>query len=313
MNSIATISEALIKKGIMCCLDELLSKHTTFNIGGPCRCLIHCKKPEEVIYAQKMLLDHEMSYAFIGSGSNILAADEGIDRVVVRYENRDSAISMLPDGTIQVNGCTLLTDLVDYCIKEGLEGLEFCAGIPGTVGGAIAGNAGAFGRAVSDRLKHVRLLAINGDVGEYRAGELDFNYRNSSIAHEHAIVLSAVFSLNKADGHTLSSEYERIMAIRKQKHPDWHVVRTAGSFFKNVEGTSKADRRQAAGWYLEQIGAKQMHEGGAHTFDRHANIIVAEDGCTARDVLALAERMAAAVKDKFGIELEREVRVFRDT
>jgi UDP-N-acetylmuramate dehydrogenase len=121
--------------------------------------------------------------------------------------------------------------------------------------------------------------------------------------------VSARLHLEPGDRDALKRHRAEILALRASKHPDWRRIPTAGSFFKNIEPTSKADRRQAAGWFLEQAGAKKMRVGGARTYDKHANIIIAENGCTAQDVLALSRLMERAVRDKFGLKLQREVRL----
>ncbi len=177
------------------------------------------------------------------------------------------------------------------------------------MGGAIAGNAGAFGRQIGDAVEAVRLMELDGSIHDVSAGELQFEYRSSALKQTGAVVLEATLKLSPWDAATLQLERERIMELRRAKHPDWRSTPCAGSVFRNIEPTSAAERRQAAGWFLEQAGAKDFSEGGARLFEKHANIIVAEPGAKALDVFVLSERMIAAVREKFGFELSREIRL----
>jgi UDP-N-acetylmuramate dehydrogenase len=137
---------------------------------------------------------------------------------------------------------------------------------------------------------------------------LGFSYRSSRLQLGREIVTTAVLKLEAGDPAELGKQRDENLNVRRHKHPDWRKQPTAGSFFKNIEPTSSAERRQAAGWFLEQAGAKEMRVGGARVFEKHANIIVAEDGCKARDVLELSRKMAESVKGKFGFDLVPEVR-----
>ncbi|OGX19291.1 MAG: UDP-N-acetylenolpyruvoylglucosamine reductase [Omnitrophica WOR_2 bacterium GWC2_45_7] len=208
-----------------------------------------------------------------------------------------------------VSGSTQLDHLVLAAIQRGLEGLNFASGIPGTVGGAVVGNAGAFGKQVGDVVKSVTLLTRSGLQKDVPSRELKFSYRNSILKSTGDIVLSVEFSLHPSDKMNLNTERNGILEARRQKHPDLVITPCAGSFFRNIEPTSLAQRRQAAGWFLEQAGGKALRVGGACIFDKHANIIIKENGACAQDVFALSELMAGLVKEKFNLELIREVRL----
>jgi len=217
---------------------------------------------------------------------------------------------------VTVSGDTLLDDLAVFTIENETGDISYCTGIPGTVGGGIAGNAGAFGRQMGDHLISVELLGLDGQTRTVLHDELEFAYRHSKLKETGEIVLSATFELprlacpepGRRGRSVMQAERERIIQFRKEHHPDWHKEPSAGSVFRNIEPTSAAERRQAAGRFLEEAGAKAMRVGGARLYEKHANIIVADPGCTAQDVWELSEKMAAAVKDKFGIDLVREVR-----
>ncbi|MCB1101650.1 MAG: FAD-binding protein [Kiritimatiellae bacterium] len=285
-----------------------LSDMTTFRLGGPCPEVHDCAEPDTCIAVLRDLHARSLSCVFLGGGSNVLASDEGIDLPVVRYVSE--TVKANRDGSmVQVTGSSWLDDTVSTTVAWGLDGLVMCSGIPGTVGGAIAGNAGAFGQQIGDRLVEVTVCDRAGRVSTRTPSNLDLGYRSSNLIERGEVVLTATLGLTPADSGTLAARREEILAFRRDRHPDWRNVPTAGSFFKNIEPTSNAERRQAAGWYLEKAGALTLREGGARTFLRHANIIIAEPPCTALEVWTLAHRMALAVRDQFGIALQREVRL----
>lgn len=287
-----------------------LALFTTFRLGGCCPALITCRTPSQLERTIQDLIRENARFILIGGGSNLIVSDEGIDCYVVRYLSEQPIIEQEGHDVI-VSGSTLLDDLARYTVEQGLEGLNYTSGIPGTVGGAIVGNAGAFGRQVGDVVTSVRLLCrdtsacIIKDAGPQ---DLQFSYRDSILKNTNDIVLSARFSLKPGNREVLQKEREEILRLRHEKHPDLTTHPCAGSFFRNVEPTSKAGKRQAAGWFLEQAGGKSLTHGGAKIFDKHANIIVKSEGCSAQDVFELSDRMAKLVKENFDLNLIREVR-----
>ncbi len=243
----------------------------------------------------------------MGGGSNLLVADNGVPEAVLRI------FSAVPDcrrdgDAICVSAGTALDALARFAAEEGLAGLGFASGIPGTVGGGICGNAGAFGAALGDAVARVEVLTRTGEKKFLARGDLEFGYRQSSLQNMGAVVVQAWFRTTPGDRARLLAEQAEILAMRREKHPDWRVLPTAGSFFKNLPPAAPGGPRQPAGRLLEQAGAKQMRTGGAYVFEKHANIVIAGPGATARDVARLAERMAAAVKEACGVDLEPEVR-----
>ena len=285
-----------------------LSAYTTFKLGGPCRGLVTCTNRRELVQALRDLNEVGESFTLIGGGSNLLVSDTGLDQMVVRYCS-EKAMVVREGNLLAVQASTSLDDLVQYSLQEGLDGLVSCSGIPGTVGGAIAGNAGAFGEQIGDHLFSATLVDRAGNEWEVNRDDLEFDYRSSKLQRTDAYVAAARFRLKPGQRERLRAQRQEILQLRASKHPDWKRTPTAGSFFKNIEPTSKAERRQAAGWFLEQAGANALSVGGAHPFEKHANIIVADAGCTASDVYALSEQMAALVKARFGFSLHREVRL----
>ena len=289
-----------------------LCDYTTFRLGGACPALVDCPDAEALAGTARVLHEHAIDFIVIGQGSNLLVADGGIDSVVLRYCAEDTPDVRIENSRIRVSGNTLLDDLVCCTLELGLGDLTFCSGIPGTVGGAIAGNAGAFGRQIGDMLESVHVLDEKGMQRAASAEELNFSYRSSKLKKSGEIVIDAVLHVQPEDIPTMEKERRRILDLRRTKHPDWRTMPCAGSVFRNIEPTSAAERRQAAGWFLEQAGAKDLKVGGAHLFEKHANIIIADQGSSARDVFTLMELMAGAVEESFGFELEREIRLLGD-
>lgn len=294
--------------GLRCREQARLSAFTTFQLGGPCPLLVECETPDHLRQAVLLLKAERQAFVLLGGGSNVVASDAGIADPVIRYRSSVPLISR--DGNVLiVSAGTLLDDLVQYCVREGLSGLSFASGIPGTVGGAVAGNAGAFGRQMSDVVTAVNILDEAGNVVTVPREACGFDYRHSRLKETGQIVASAVFELEPGDAQSLEAERQVILAQRRDKHPDYKNIPCAGSFFKNLPPSSPGERRQAAGWFLDQAGVKGLRCGGAAVFPKHANIIIKADAsCTARDVFDLSEKMAALVKEQFHITLSREVR-----
>ncbi len=289
-----------------------LSDYTTFQLGGSCPMLIECPDGDALVQTAALLADEGIDFMVMGQGSNLLVSDSGVDFVVLRYCAEDQPDLRFEGDSVRVSGNTLLDDLARLTLERGVGDLSYCSGIPGTVGGAIAGNAGAFGRQIGDGVESVQLLDASGTRHEVPGAELGFEYRSSILKQTGGVVLSALLRLQSGDIPTMTAERERILELRRSKHPDWRVMPCAGSVFRNIEPTSAADRRQAAGWFLEEAGAKDFCVGGAHLFDKHANIIVTTPEATARDVFDLTEKMIAAVQEKFGFGLVREIKLLGD-
>lgn len=298
----------LLAAGCTLLENEPLSRHTTFQLGGPCPVLIACATPQQLQAAVAELHRAGEAFELIGGGSNLLVADTGLAVPVIRYQ---SALPLIEHahGVVVASGSTLLDDVAAFAARESLAGLELLSGIPGTLGGALAGNGGAFGKHIGDVVEEVTLLGRTGRIRHAAHAELHFAYRSSALQTSDEIVVAARLRLPPGDAAAIAHHRNECLLIRQQKHPDWHATPTAGSFFRNVAPTSAAGKRQAAGWFLEQAGALEMRIRGARPFGKHANIIVRDGPCTAQDVLDLSLQMAAAVEQKFQLHLEREVRL----
>lgn len=285
----------------------LLSAYTTFQLGGPCKSLIECAAPDELIQTVQKLKKENTPFLLIGGGSNIVVSDHGLKATVIRYLSATGLIE-LKDNEITVSASTILDDLALFCVDEGLSGLNYATGIPGTVGGAVVGNAGAWGKQVGDVLKSALVLDDQGKTKTVGPDYFAFSYRHSRLKETNEIIVSVTFTVTPGDPAALARERAETLKIRAEKHPDLSQQPCAGSFFRNIEPTSKAERRQAAGWFLEQAGAKNLKVGGAYIFEKHANIIIKGPQATAQDVHDLHLKMMDAVKEKFGLPLTREVR-----
>ncbi len=287
--------------------NALLRDYTTFRVGGPCPLLIEGATAAQLPAIIQLLNKTGQPFLVIGQGANLVVSDKGIDQAVIRF------CSELPTVTangnrVTVSGDTLLDDLAVFTIENESGDLSYCSGVPGTVGGGIAGNAGAFGRQMGDHLISAEILGLDGHIRTVAKADMEFAYRHSKLKETGEIVLSATFELPAAEKEIMQAERDRIMQFRKDHHPDWHQTPCAGSVFRNIEPTSAVERRKAAGFFLQEAGAHLFRVGGARLYEKHANIIVADPGCTAQDVWDLSEKMARAVKDKFDITLVREVR-----
>ncbi len=288
-----------------------LSDYTTFQLGGPCPRLILCQAPAQLRSVVRQLLEEKLPFILIGGGSNLVISDRGLDCIVVRYCSPTPLIER-QGYDLLVSGSTSLDSLALFAINEGLEGLTYTSGIPGTVGGAIVGNAGAFGKQVGDMMKEVTVITRQGQEKKYGPGECGFSYRHSRLKETGDIVVETVFGLKQGHSFQMMHERQEILATRKEKHPDLKEYPCAGSFFRNIEPTSSAGKRQAAGWFLDQAGGKDLSVGGAYIFPKHANIIVKGKGCRAQDVFDLHLQMKRLVKEKFDLDLVREVRFVGD-
>ncbi len=279
-----------------------LSKLTTLGVGGPANWVAFCKSGREVIAAIRFCCRHGMDYFLMGGGSNVLAADKGFRGMIILNRIEDFRI----EGDIVTCGAgVMLQRAVELTGAAGLAGMESLAGIPGTVGGAIAGNAGAYGCTIADSLVDVKLF--HPDRGTYSEARenLGFRYRHSDLKNSGIAILSARFKLEPANADKLKEKMEQILAERWQKLPRENI--SAGCFFRNVEQENAPHGKLAAGELLEQIGAKQMAVGNAGVYPRHTNILINKGGATASELRELSQRLKRRVKETFDIDLTEEV------
>lgn len=286
---------------------EPLSRHTSFRIGGPAAWFARAFRAEQIAAALAVAKRAGIPALVLGGGTNLLVSDAGFDGLALRVEV--GGVSIGEGGrSVAVGAGVAAAALVDRLLGDGLCGLEFAAGLPGTIGGAISGNAGCFGGAFGERLVAATVIRADGAIAELGDPSwFSFAYRSSRVAEAGAAIASATFAVAPGDRSRLEEVAAGHVAVRREKHPAPGAM-TAGSYFKNLPPEAPGGHRRAAGALLDQVGAKAMRVGDAAVFERHANIIVNTGHATANDVLALAAKMRDAVRDRFGVELEPEVR-----
>ena len=296
----ATLASELEKiPGLKVRTDVALGKITTFKIGGPAAIVVTPETEEALIQVAPRLRDCGLPLFIMGNGSNILVSDAGFDGVVLRIGSSLGAIENAPGDRLRIGAGAMWSRVLRYVVEEGWTGLEFGAGIPGTLGGAIATNAGTRGGQTSDRLVEVRGVDLDGHVRTLARSDIPFVYRNGPLPEGFAVT-STLFQVAREDKAKIEETIRRYQAERRRDQPEREP--SAGCIFKNPPGAS-------AGRMIDQAGLKGTREGAAVVSPVHGNFIINEGGATARDVLRLAERLRERVLSEFGIELELEVRL----
>ncbi len=293
-------------------LPELIQKNVplknlvTFKLGGPAEFFYTADCAENLRAAVAWAKQQGMPLFILGGGSNLVVSDSGLDGLVVH--NKCMEVNQVDLKTRQIHLSTGydFEYLVNLAQRSGLSGVESFAGIPGSVGGAIYGNAGAYGKCIADVLVEAQLLCPDGNIITARNSFFGFDYRTSRLKTEPYVILSASFQLQAGDQTEIKAKMDDIITQRHSKHPSYEIG-CAGSFFKNLPPLPGEDRRRAAGSVLEQVGAKKMSCGGASVFEKHANFIINTGNATAADVKHLASMLKEKVLHDFGIELTEEV------
>jgi len=280
--------------------DEPLAKHTTFGIGGPAACMVLPETREELSILLKYAFQNNISVIFIGSGSNILVWDKGFDGIVISLKKSFKNLSIKQNSQIIVESGVMLGTMVKQAMAAEIGGLESLIGVPGTVGGALIMNAGAFGSEISKYFEAAKTMTIEGDIKSYKKGEIEFSYRHSTFP-KNEILLEATFQCKRGKPGDILKERKVASEGRKSNQP--LKFRSAGSIFKNPSDTL------AAGYLIDKAGLKGAEHGGAAISEKHANFIVNMGGATAADVLYLIKLAKKYVAKKFNINLELEVKL----
>ncbi len=283
--------------------DELMKLHTTLRVGGPADIFVTPPDAGSLKAAVSCCSAFHIPWMIIGNGSNLLVGDFGIRGVVFQIFQTmdDMRFEREAGGKARViaGAGILLSKLARRIAQEGLAGFEFASGIPGTFGGAVTMNAGAYGGEIGPLVEYAVVLTRDG-VKTLDAGELDFGYRTSVIQKEQMIVLEAALKLPYGDRETILAQIEELGLRRRQKQPLEYP--SAGSTFKRPEG-------YFAGKLIEDAGLKGFHIGGAQVSHKHSGFVINTGDATAADVLALIRYIQARVKEKFGVAIEPEVRI----
>jgi UDP-N-acetylmuramate dehydrogenase len=280
-----------------------LSEYSHFKIGGRADYFFEAKTLAELVRAVKICRKSNVPYYVIGAGCNLLFDDQGFRGIIIK--NAAKGIILRKErGEVEALSGTSLNELVDFCLQRGLAGVEILAGIPGTVGGAVFSNAGAFGKSVGDLLKEAILLDEEGKKIRVSRDYFAFDYRNSFLKRKHLLLLKAVFILQPGEKGRIKEAIEENLKSRESKHPPQNTA-YAGSYFKNP--VFPDGKKVAAAYLLDQVEAKTLKVGGAAVSSLHSNFIINQENASSRDIRALAQELKGRVKDKFNIELEEEV------
>ncbi|GFE62361.1 UDP-N-acetylenolpyruvoylglucosamine reductase [Geobacter sp. AOG2] len=277
--------------------DEAMSKHTSLKVGGTADLYAEPEDTDDLLTLMRSLKEHQAPWMAIGRGYNLLVRDGGIRGAVISLA-RFNRINEVGERLIRAEAGAENLALVRFAQERGLGGIGYISGIPGTVGGAVKMNAGAYGSGVLERLESLTLL-LGDTVTEYRREELDYGYRHLTLP-VGAIVLAALFRLTECDPQETEEEIRKDTELRRSKHNVGFP--SAGSFFKNPAG-------QAAWRLIDRAGLRGAVVGGAQVSEMHSNFLINRGGATAADFLELAKRVKDAVFKTSGVELEEEVRI----
>ena len=295
------LKQQLRAEGIAYRENEPLAAHCTFKIGGPADVFAQPETEEQLCRTIALCKECGVKYYLLGNGSNILFADEGFSGVVIDVSALDAEIAV-EDTVLTAGAGVRLAALCKAALKHGLSGLEFAYGIPGTVGGAVYMNAGAYGGEMKDVLDKVTYLTQDGQIVTEEAATLDLAYRHSIFEENGGCILSAQFHLKRGDPEAIRARMNELMAKRVEKQP--LDKPSAGSTFKRPAGAFAAA-------LIDQCGLRGYRHGGAAVSEKHCGFVVNMGGATCADVLALCDEVRAIVKEKTGYELEKEIRVVK--
>lgn len=278
-------------------LQESMAAHTTFRAGGPAECFIEIENAQQLLKIQKYLCQVEYPYTIIGNGSNLLVSDNGYQGIVLQIGKKMSGIRVAGDVITAQAGASM-AQAAAAAWQNGLTGLEFASGIPGTVGGGVVMNAGAYGGELSQVVTQVQVLDKNGEFLTLDNETMEFGYRRSTIRRRPFIVTEVVLSLRPGDPAEIRAKMDELAVKRREKQPlDFP---SAGSTFKRPEG-------YYAGELIMNAGLRGFQVGGARVSDKHCGFIVNAGNASAADIMDVIWEVQRRVKDRFGVDLEPEV------
>ncbi|MDO5715374.1 MAG: UDP-N-acetylmuramate dehydrogenase [Tissierellia bacterium] len=278
---------------------EEMKNFTSFQVGGPADLVIRPKDEKSLIQIIKRCREKNYNYYILGNCSNIIVHDDGFRGVIILLKHRLQDISK-QDNFITAGAGASLKAVSEYATEHSLSGLEFAHGIPGTVGGAMVMNAGAYDGEMKMVVSSVRVLTLNNEIVELSNEEMNFRYRNSRVQDEKLVVLSTTFQLQKGNREEIRKKYEDFDKRRQEKQP--LDMPSAGSTFKRPTG-------YFAGKLIDDSGLRGFTHRGAGVSQKHCGFVVNKGNATARDILETIEMIQKVVYDNFGVELEREVKI----
>ena len=278
--------------------DEPMKKHTTFRIGGPARCLCLPQTAAQLAETVEACEEAGEPWYILGNGSNVLVSDDGYDGVVIQLFHNFEAVRI--EGCLmELEAGVLLVKAAHLAAREGLTGLEFASGIPGTLGGALVMNAGAYGGEMKDVVREALVMRKDGKLLRLKREELELGYRTSVIAREGYVVLSVLLELRKGDPEEIETRMQELRTARTEKQPLEYP--SAGSTFKRPEG-------YFAGKLIMDAGLRGYRLGGAQVSEKHCGFVINTGDATAEDVMNLIRHVQSEVSRQFGVELEMEVK-----
>ena len=279
--------------------DEPLSQHTWLRMGGPAQYFVTPRTEAELLEVISTCRHEQLPIHILGSGSNLLVREAGVQGVVVRVVEPLLSEVRIDGTSLTAGGGTLLSHVVAEAVRAGLGGIEYLVGIPGTIAGAVVGNSGGRTGDIGQLITSVRVLTQDNEIAVRRGDELSFSYRRSSI--QDLLILSATLELIRDDSEELMRRMRKNWIMKRSTQP--LADQSAGCIFRNPRGLS-------AGSLIEQCGLKGLSIGTARISERHANFIVTESGATSKDVEQLISRIQKAVAEKFAVDLELEIKVW---
>lgn len=279
-------------------IDAKMSEHIYFKVGGPVDILLCPSKIDQIVKTLKICKDNNIPYYIIGNGSNLLVKDGGIRGVVIKLSRLDSI--EVKDNEIKATSGALLKDVSTKALENSLTGFEFACGIPGSVGGAVFMNAGAYNGEIKNVIKEAEVLDENGNLIVLGRDDLELGYRTSKVMKDNLIVLSATFELESGDTQKINDRVNELTSKREEKQPLEYP--SAGSTFKRPEG-------YFAGKLIQDAGLKGYSIGGAAVSEKHSGFVINKGKASAKDILDLIAHVQEEVKNQFGVELHPEVRI----
>ena len=279
--------------------DKPLAPLTWMNLGGPAQFFLEPRDQAELQRVVVCCHENSIPVHVLGGGSNLLIRAEGVSGAVIRLANASFAELTVDGTTLRAGSGALLSQAISISVRAGLAGLEVLAGIPGTVGGALKGNAGGRAGEISETARSVTTMTAKGEIVTRSGDDLSFAYRSSNIAEP--FILEGTFQLHPDDPDDITTRMRKLWIMKKATQP--LSDQSAGCIFKNPRG-------QSAGALIDQAGLKGTRLGGAEISDRHANFVVTHDGCKSDDVLRLIDLVRSKIAEQFGVELELEIQVW---
>jgi len=283
--------------------NEPMKNHTSFNVGGEAKLLIKPKDEKSLIEILKSIKENNYNYYILGNCTNIIVKDNGFDGIIIKLKARLNEVEKISEKEIYAGAGISMKRLSEFAMENSLTGLEFAHGIPGSLGGGVVMNAGAYDGELKNVIKSVRLLDEDLNIIELPLDEMNFSYRHSIVQERNLIVLGASFSLEHGDKDEIKKKYEDFDNRRREKQP--LDMPSAGSTFKRPKG-------YFAGKLIDDSGLRGFTHRGAGISEKHCGFVVNKNNATAKDILETIQIVQKIVRDKFGVNLEREVKIIGD-